>query len=56
MVTTLEHQSLQTMLTGVDKSRTTQFRGIPYGRIPKRFAAAEKLDQYPEELDCTAFG
>jgi carboxylesterase type B len=56
MVATLKHQSLQTTLTGVEKSGTTQFRGIPYGHMPRRFAAAEKLDQYPEELDCTEFG
>ncbi|KAH7233624.1 Alpha/Beta hydrolase protein [Fusarium tricinctum] len=56
MVVTLRHQSLQTTLTGVDKSGTTQFRGITYGHIPRRFAAAEKLEAYPEELDCTAFG
>ncbi|SPJ70977.1 related to carboxylesterase [Fusarium torulosum] len=56
MVVVLRHQSLQTTLTGAEKSGTTQFRGIPYGHIPRRFAAAEKLDQYPEELDCTEFG
>lgn len=52
----LTHQSLRTALTGVESSGVTQFRGIPYGYIPRRFAAAEKIDKYPVELDSTAFG
>ncbi|KAF4990272.1 hypothetical protein FGRMN_8580 [Fusarium graminum] len=56
MVATLEHPSLRTTLTGVEDSVTTHFRGIPYGHIPRRFAAAEKLDEYPGELQCTAYG
>ncbi|KAF5680029.1 carboxylesterase [Fusarium heterosporum] len=56
MAATLEHPSLRTTLTGIEKSVTTHFRGIPYGYIPRRFAAAEKLDQYPSELQCTEYG
>lgn len=56
MAAILSHQPLQSILTGVERSGTTQFRGIPYGHIPRRFAAAEKLDQYPQELDCTVLG
>ncbi|GKU07312.1 carboxylesterase [Fusarium langsethiae] len=56
MGATLKHLSLQTTLTGVETGGVTQFRGIPYGHIPLRFAAAEKINDYPRELDCTAFG
>ncbi|KAF4456363.1 hypothetical protein F53441_1522 [Fusarium austroafricanum] len=52
----LDHKSLQTTLVGVDDSHIIQFRGIPYGRIPRRFAAAEVIEKYPEQLDCTTFG
>ncbi|OBS24495.1 hypothetical protein FPOA_05036 [Fusarium poae] len=56
MVSTLKHQSLRTTLIGVETGEVTQFRGIPYGQIPQRFAAAERIYDYPGELNCTAFG
>ncbi|PTD08223.1 Lipase 1 [Fusarium culmorum] len=56
MVATLKHHSLQTTLTGVEANGVTQFRGIPYGHIPQRFTAAEKINGYPKELNCTTFG
>ncbi|KAJ4117505.1 hypothetical protein NW768_010868 [Fusarium equiseti] len=52
----LKHHSMGATLRGIDKDRVTQFRGIPYGHIPQRFAAAEKINEYPKELDCTTFG
>ncbi|RGP77138.1 hypothetical protein FLONG3_4653 [Fusarium longipes] len=56
MNSVLKHHSLQATLTGVQTDEVTQFRGIPYGHIPLRFAVAEKIDEYPTELNCTAFG
>jgi carboxylesterase type B len=56
MTAILDHQSLRTTLTGVETDEVTHFRGIPYGKIPLRFAAAEKIKGYPKELNCTAFG
>ncbi|CVK95961.1 related to carboxylesterase [Fusarium mangiferae] len=56
MTATISHESLNATLTGLRTSDVIQFRGIPYGRIPRRFAAPEKLDRYPRFLDCTNFG
>ncbi|EGU72957.1 hypothetical protein FOXB_16545 [Fusarium oxysporum f. sp. conglutinans Fo5176] len=53
---TISHESLNAALTGLRTSDVIQFRGIPYGRIPRRFAAPEKLQKYPRFLDCTNFG
>ncbi|VUC37787.1 unnamed protein product [Clonostachys rosea] len=51
----LQHPTLRSTLQGVEDSTTVQYRGVPYGRIPKRFAAAEFV-QVPGYLDCTQFG
>ncbi|XEV03042.1 hypothetical protein FSHL1_008329 [Fusarium sambucinum] len=56
IMATLKHHSLRTTLTGVETGGVTQFRGITYGHIPQRFAAAEKIHDYPAELNCTTFG
>jgi carboxylesterase type B len=56
MTATLKHQSLGTELRGIENGGVTHFRGIPYAHIPRRFAAAEKINEYPQDLDCTAFG
>ncbi|KAM5522492.1 hypothetical protein FOXYSP1_16383 [Fusarium oxysporum f. sp. phaseoli] len=56
MTATISHESLNAALTGLRTSDVIQFRGIPYGRIPRRFAAPEKLQKYPRFLDCTNFG
>ncbi|KAI1023918.1 hypothetical protein LB504_005116 [Fusarium proliferatum] len=56
MTATISHESLNATLTGLRTADVVQFRGIPYGRIPRRFAAPEKLDRYPRFLDCTNFG
>ncbi|KAH6993151.1 Alpha/Beta hydrolase protein [Fusarium venenatum] len=56
MITTLKHHSLRTTLVGVKTGGVTQYRGIPYGQIPQRFAAAKKIHDYPGELNCTTFG
>ncbi|KAG5758673.1 hypothetical protein H9Q72_013190 [Fusarium xylarioides] len=56
MTATISHESLNATLTGLRTSDVIQFRGIPYGRIPRRFAAPEKLERYPRFLDCTNFG
>ncbi|KAF5602405.1 carboxylesterase [Fusarium subglutinans] len=56
MTATIPHESLNTTLAGLRTPDVIQFRGIPYGRIPRRFAAPEKLERYPRFLDCTNFG
>ncbi|CVK96624.1 related to carboxylesterase [Fusarium mangiferae] len=56
MSITLCHESLRTTLSGTEVSGIAQFRGIPYGYIPRRFEEAKKLDQLPGHLDCTKFG
>ncbi|KAF5243541.1 hypothetical protein FANTH_8120 [Fusarium anthophilum] len=56
MTATISHESLNATLTGLRTSDVIQFRGIPYSRIPRRFAAPEKLERYPRFLDCTNFG
>ncbi|KAF4343548.1 lipase 1 [Fusarium beomiforme] len=56
MTATLFHESLNTTLTGLKTLEVIQFRGIPYGQVPRRFAAPEKLERYPRFLDCTSFG
>jgi carboxylesterase type B len=53
---TFYHESLQTTLRGLETSGVAQFRGIPYGYIPRRFAEAEKIQHLPKDLDCTEFG
>ncbi|KAJ2901604.1 hypothetical protein MKZ38_001624 [Zalerion maritima] len=53
----LTHASLRTTLRGVELlPDVAQFRGIPYGRIPRRFAEAESIKDMPDEVDCTRFG
>ncbi|KAM5383466.1 hypothetical protein ACJZ2D_002159 [Fusarium nematophilum] len=56
MTASLKHSSLRSTLRGVELSSVTQFRGIPYGRIPRRFAEAEIVEELSEQLDCTQFG
>ncbi|CVL07000.1 hypothetical protein FPRO04_12101 [Fusarium proliferatum] len=56
MTATISHESLNATLTGLRTSDVILFRGIPYGRVPRRFAAPEKLARYPRFLDCTNFG
>lgn len=56
MSITLYHESLRTTLNGTEVSGIAQFRGIPYGYIPRRFEEAKKLDQLTGHLDCTKFG
>ncbi|KAF4967731.1 hypothetical protein FSARC_4792 [Fusarium sarcochroum] len=56
MSVTIRHDSLQTTLRGVETAGVTQFQGIPYGYIPRRFAEAEKIQHFPKDLDCTEFG
>ncbi|WQF77494.1 Putative carboxylesterase, type B, carboxylesterase type B, active, alpha/Beta hydrolase [Colletotrichum destructivum] len=51
-----ESESLRSRLLGVELGRVVQFRGIPYGRIPLRFATPEPVNNVPSELDCTSFG
>ncbi|KZL81395.1 hypothetical protein CI238_00323 [Colletotrichum incanum] len=51
-----ESDSLGSTLLGVDLKRVVQFRGIPYGEIPSRFADPESMSALPLELDCTSFG
>lgn len=53
---TLLHETLGTKLVGVEVASVLQFRGIPYGRIPARFARPELVEDLPRELDCTSFG
>ncbi|WZH44120.1 carboxylesterase [Fusarium acuminatum] len=53
---TFYHESLQTTLRGLETSGVAQFRGIPYGYIPRRYAEAEKIQHLPKDLDCTEFG
>ncbi|KAH7161046.1 Alpha/Beta hydrolase protein [Dactylonectria macrodidyma] len=52
----LQHGSLQSTLTGIEMSSVVQFRGIPYGQIPERFAQPQTITTYPERLDCTRYG
>ncbi|KAH7028149.1 Alpha/Beta hydrolase protein [Microdochium trichocladiopsis] len=62
MTVTLDHGSLGCVLRGAhDPTRgVVQFRGIRYATVPRRFAAAQRLDQpissSSETLDCTEFG
>ncbi|KAJ4263527.1 hypothetical protein NW762_006346 [Fusarium torreyae] len=56
MTGTLIHNTLKTTLQGVETSGVTQFRGIPYGHIPRRFAAAERIQHLPTDVDYTEFG
>ena len=56
MSSLLEHSTLHSTLQGVESPTVTQFRGIRYGHIPKRFAAAESIKDYPARLDCTQYG
>ncbi|KAH7147159.1 Alpha/Beta hydrolase protein [Dactylonectria estremocensis] len=53
---TLSNEFLGAKLTDVEFSYVLQFRGIPYGRIPARFAKPESVEDLPLELDCTKFG
>ncbi|KZL75605.1 hypothetical protein CT0861_06996 [Colletotrichum tofieldiae] len=53
---TYESVSLLSTLLGVEFERVVQFRGIPYGEIPSRFANPEPMSALPLELDCTRFG
>ncbi|KAK2006318.1 carboxylesterase [Colletotrichum eremochloae] len=50
------HESLCSTLLGVELERVVQFRGIPYGEIPSRFAEPRPQSAFPRELDCTRFG
>ncbi|KAH8646422.1 Alpha/Beta hydrolase protein [Ilyonectria robusta] len=53
---TLSHESLGAKLTGVELPSVLQFRGVPRGRTPARFAKPVSVEDLPLELDCTKFG
>ncbi|KAH7126525.1 hypothetical protein B0J13DRAFT_565606 [Dactylonectria estremocensis] len=52
----LKHESLLSTLIGIELSSVVQFRGIPYGQIPERFAQPQTITTYPDRLDCTRYG
>ncbi|KAF6800343.1 carboxylesterase [Colletotrichum sojae] len=52
----LDHETLGSTLVGVELSSVVQFRGIPYGKVPARFASPENADRLGSELDCSRFG
>lgn len=56
MAVSLDHLSLRTTLLGLAADTTAQFRGIPYGNIPKRFAEPKPVTSLPDELDCSRYG
>ncbi|KAK1977375.1 carboxylesterase [Colletotrichum cereale] len=51
-----ESDSLRSTLFGVELERVVQFRGIPYGEVPSRFAEPRPMSAFPREVDCTSFG
>ncbi|KAI0121265.1 Alpha/Beta hydrolase protein [Xylariales sp. AK1849] len=53
---TIHHESLQSTLTGVELPSVIQFRGLPYGRVPARFAKPEPAAKLPPRLDCSIYG
>jgi hypothetical protein len=61
MAPTLAHLSLHAILKGTTSAQNgttvAHYRGIPYGRIPRRFTKAELIESWSDEtLDCTHFG
>ncbi|WDK14589.1 carboxylesterase [Colletotrichum graminicola] len=52
----LASESLSSTLLGVGLERVVQFRGIPYGEIPSRFAEPRPKSALPREVNCTSFG
>ncbi|KAK9316200.1 Alpha/Beta hydrolase protein [Lipomyces starkeyi] len=44
-------------ITGVNTSdKTTQFRGLKFGTIEKRYDYPARVDSYPENIDATQYG
>ena len=62
MAPQIEHRTLRGKLEGVEVEShsgisVTHFRGIQYGRIPRRFAKPEMVDDWENQaVDCTKFG
>ncbi|KAK2053039.1 carboxylesterase [Colletotrichum caudatum] len=52
----LDSESLCSTLLGVELERVVQFRGIPYGEVPSRFAEPRPKSALPREVGCTSFG
>ncbi|KAK2025124.1 carboxylesterase [Colletotrichum zoysiae] len=52
----LDSESLGSTLLGVELERVVQFRGIPYGEVPSRFAEPRPKGALPREVGCTSFG
>ncbi|KAF6832413.1 carboxylesterase [Colletotrichum musicola] len=48
--------NLGSTLVGLELPLVVQFRGIPYGKVPARFASPENADRLGSELDCSRFG
>lgn len=60
MLPSVSHSILNTKFIGVEDRRygstVHHFRGIPYGRIPERFARPQKVSTYERQRDATQFG
>lgn len=61
MAPTIVHQGLRAIFKGVLAGHPNQdvahFNGIPYGKIPKRFAKPEPVTDFSGvEVDCTNYG
>jgi len=59
MATLTLNNDNKTTLQGVTSSsdHTTQFRGIKYASIPRRFAPSKLVElNHTGEIDCTEFG
>ena len=56
MSASFEHRTLKSTLIGARVDTTVQFRGIPYGKVTKRFAEADFVTDLPAKLDCTRYG
>ncbi|KAF6830897.1 carboxylesterase [Colletotrichum plurivorum] len=52
----LDHETLGSTLVGVKLPSVVQFRGIPYGKVPARFASPVEANHLGPELDCSRFG
>lgn len=52
----LVHETLQCRLVGTESGSVIQFRGIPYGIVPRRFAAPTPIQALPNPLLCKDYG
>ena len=57
----LHHETLDATLQGIEDDRhgdpVTHYRGLKYGKIPKRFAAPLPADTLQDGIvDCATFG